>query len=486
MGRIPIKNSIIAANTDLPDSQNLVRPPKMTNANAIESPASNTSILDLNDDCLREVFERFSLDDLCAVADTCSRFKGIAQESFKTLKQKKLEFRKGYPIPYEQQLKQFSKVLRNFGAWIEEIHSSEIESLQCRNRFLELVSLYCSEKLTKLQLCFPYENMTEEFVYRIRPSLRHLEKLQLSCYTFEQLFLEVLPVWSPNLRELQLYCDPYVKVIQGTLGLRQNYPKLERVTFIDVKFDDIMEFLKWNPQLKEFSQSGTYHGTEPQTRGLIFQCIASYTPNIVKLKIGVSSMTKELDRKYIKCLSQLSALKSLHIFTLNYRSLYFPLSEIDFASVPLDDLKLDNWDLRGEAIEITKLKKLKSLTLMSIKGLTVSHIIDICKQCTELSLLRLGTTLFGNDGLTSDNLLEIIQNGQELRTLQHRELARSRFFDPVYATINMDVDLYKKIANMVQNRAHKLSLVIQTKNEPQIPKQIVESHKRTFELEFLN
>lgn len=41
-----------------------------------------TALLDLNDDCLRDVFEYLSISDLAAVADVCSRLRHVARLHF--------------------------------------------------------------------------------------------------------------------------------------------------------------------------------------------------------------------------------------------------------------------------------------------------------------------------------------------------------------------------------------------------------------------
>lgn len=46
-------------------------------------PPLATSILDVDDDCLYNIFDRLSVMDLCATAETCTRFRRIAREAFR-------------------------------------------------------------------------------------------------------------------------------------------------------------------------------------------------------------------------------------------------------------------------------------------------------------------------------------------------------------------------------------------------------------------
>lgn len=78
-----------------------------------KSTGSETTILDLNDDCLREVFNIWGLNELAVVADVCARFREIAKPAagskFKKISLNAHSSRTDYAR------------LRNFGASIEMI-----------------------------------------------------------------------------------------------------------------------------------------------------------------------------------------------------------------------------------------------------------------------------------------------------------------------------------------------------------------------------
>lgn len=120
--------------------------------------ASSTSILDLNDDCLREVFGELELSDLCTTADVCTRFRLIAQESFKASDHRKLKLNALCRNDDNQQnrLHQIAKFLRHFGAFVESMDANGSHNYGLHqindNRIVELISRYCSASLTKLKL----------------------------------------------------------------------------------------------------------------------------------------------------------------------------------------------------------------------------------------------------------------------------------------------------------------------------------------------
>lgn len=123
----------------------------------MNSPA-DTSILDLNDDCLREVFGALELLDLCAVAEVCHCFRRVAQETFKASKYRKLKLHtvlRDCEDP-QQRLQRASRLFFHFGAFIESIdaNGSHLYGLHQinDNRIVDLISRHCSGSLTKLKL----------------------------------------------------------------------------------------------------------------------------------------------------------------------------------------------------------------------------------------------------------------------------------------------------------------------------------------------
>lgn len=119
----------------------------------------NTSnILQLNDDCLREVFGALELADLCIVADVCHRFRRIAQETFKVSNYRELELHALCHNEEEQtkRLQRILNLLRHFGAYVESMDANGSHRYGLHqmndNRIVELISRYCSASLTKLKL----------------------------------------------------------------------------------------------------------------------------------------------------------------------------------------------------------------------------------------------------------------------------------------------------------------------------------------------
>lgn len=116
------------------------------------------NILDLNDDCLREVFGALELSDLCSVADVSLRFRRIALDAFKVSNYKKLDLHALCCVEEEpaKRLQRIERVVCHFGAFVESMdangtHQGGLHQIN-DNRIVELISRYCSTSLTKLKL----------------------------------------------------------------------------------------------------------------------------------------------------------------------------------------------------------------------------------------------------------------------------------------------------------------------------------------------
>lgn len=89
-----------------------------------------TTAIDLNDDCLLEVFQHLNTTDLAAVADVCHRFRQVAQAHFVSKGDKKLDFAPIFKYESDGEsamyaLLHISRILRNFGDSIESIRVCE-------------------------------------------------------------------------------------------------------------------------------------------------------------------------------------------------------------------------------------------------------------------------------------------------------------------------------------------------------------------------
>lgn len=426
---------------------------------------SDTVILDLNDDCLLETIGYFGLNELCGIVEVSRRFQQVSQRHFSS---RYKNYTLGINCSYDssrlevftddrtkadrsevclyhkdqnQKLLSISKFLRNFGMVVtcikvvarhEEIRRNE--NIKHNKAVIDLITFYCDVKLTALHFTGFY--ITDELVNSLRPRLQHLRKLTLWDCALSEQFAKKLSSYSPELRELFLEYFPYLgpaPELHAYDLLRQTYPKLVLISFrgiLAVQKSDIEEFLMLNPQLKSIGISDCQN-----VDSSIFQFIAAHAPGIERIEIDRISMTDDGTFNYSGKFNNLSTLKlrsSLYVDcpedfheTLSPSVLY----AMHAAHIQLQHLHVYYFRqkryhplitkfLRTEQLvdAISKFRSLKTLWLLFIPSLKLSHIIGICKKNTELSELKLlgGDTIIG-----TEDLIEIVTYAPKLQKLQY-------------------------------------------------------------------
>lgn len=452
-----------------------------------------TTILDLNEDCLFEVYKYLNLLEWASFADVCSQLRSSTQTYFGRSKFKNFIF----PVhiqhnlpPHEringiQLITKMSHVLRNFGAFISNFSemdnfilyyrlSPELQS-RCRTKIVELVSKYCDESLVGLRLSkFPLNN---EDQIRMRPVFDRLQKIELYyCHCTAQ-FLEMLPVWGPRIQEM---------IFEGIdlrfRGLGQRFPKLTKISLLSVNFhhDDIKEFLKNNPQLKEFHF--TYR-TASDTQ--IFQYIGQYASGIETLQICLNPRFEVLHPFPLNDIQfdQLRDLKSITLFAKNLKGksnhLVPAICDIGAANIPLKTLflasgKLSELYANRFVDGISKVKTLETLDL-KLGGLNGQHIIRICTHLSELTKLDLHMT----EGLSAQNILDIVRIAGKLQWLDVSTQATND------NKTDIGGEFFLELAQIVENRANKMHLQIkldQSGYSVNIPGELARAHKESLSI----
>lgn len=405
----------------------------------IDAPFSSTTILDLNDDCLLEVFRYGDMFDLADYADVCTRFRGIAAERFYQSKFREIDFveifyrLKRYFTYYEDEsagLRKFSSVLRNFGGLLITIKVSKYYK---PHACVELLNRYCCAPGTLNELSLRFCEPSDAQMRLSPPLFFHLRKLTLSEYQFEDSFLKMLPVWSPNLQELIVAdLNNSNKVPNQFNGLSVQFPKLDCISFRQVhtmKNTNLTKFLELNPQLKSISLFKSSINIS------IFQSIAKYVPEIDSI-LYIIERSSSFIAEIPKCFDKLKKLKLLSFECgdpLHTASIF---CEIAAAKVPLEQLYLRdiNFDrIMDQDIStrqqynhfldnISKLTSLRTLWLEMVENLSASHILDICKYVMELTELRLSIlSNTPNHNLSEDILLECIDNAKNCGFLSFPE-----------------------------------------------------------------
>lgn len=247
-------------------------------ASSSSSSSSNTVFVDLNDDCLAEVFKHLDLIDLCATSDVARRFRQNSQKHFASPKFKNAVLHVECSNAFSYLLSQNNTLricltndsdspknnfrhtlqfLRSFGMLVESVvirKHGVSGNYKYKMRIFDLISLYCGGTLIELYL-FVCDLVGENEI-TLRPLLLSLQFLSVFECEYSISFGRRLSNWAPELRTLHLFRNPGPHVHKRfDIILRQPFPKLEWISFQqksnDFTFTDhFEEFVKMNPQLK--------------------------------------------------------------------------------------------------------------------------------------------------------------------------------------------------------------------------------------------
>lgn len=456
--------------------------------------AENTiTVLALNDDCLQEVFEYLDLLELSAAADVCERFRQSAQECFARSKKDTLDFYHDIYRPrdtFKKTLLKASSVLRNFGHFIAELNvDGNLSILQLREDQRKLFELFVryyrevnADHCSSLKELYLSDfDLRIDFAHAMGP-LR-LGKLSLKNGQIGGTFLDMLPLWFAELQELRL---DGVDVERFDF-LHRPFPKL--VTFAmnwnsDLTIDDVGKMLEYNPQLKHIEL-----GHLPQLENIL-SSIVEYAPEIETLDLCWYG-TDTINRETISDFAQLRKLRTVKLQVENSgdASSRIPLREyivqvidaIAEANIPLEQLWWYSPCFKLDADQfvhaIMKLKQLETLDLELCGDFASSHLIEICKDCSELTTLRSNGVFVP----TPENIMEIVRYSPKLRLLQMNtypgELEGENH--------SIDIKMFKELLKIVENRSSKAHLEIRLAgfyNLENIPTDLAQAHRRSLSI----
>lgn len=339
--------------------------------------AEATTILALNDDCFLEVFSYLDLLDMEVVAKVCSRFRQNAVTCFEYSKKKSLNLRKEIASAgdsVEDSVFKISGIFRNFGCFLAQVneddmcgkqnHWSEEAQSTCRRSIMELVVEYCSGTLVEFEI--HGIDVKDESVAALQPLFENLQKLKLIDIRIGETFLDMLPVWSPELRELELSLRPNHNVIvEGRAlqfdGLFQPFEKLVNISLKNIENlenSDIDEMLKRNPQL-----TGIELRRCRRLDNQIFRSIAIHASNVETLAFK-DVLFGEGDAE---CFGQLRKLKSLDLDFVTKPPVHHILPVIHQIGVL--DIPLKSLYLRRIGYDNTRYYEQFETTLSSLKNL---------------------------------------------------------------------------------------------------------------------
>lgn len=378
-----------------------------------------TNVLDLDDDCIQEIFDYLNVMDLSSVAAACQRFKENAQKRF-AVNHKSLHFLEISTLDANGMV----RFMQSFGPFIEKL---EVCLYFLPNPiqigFSEL--LLCHFTALK-ELTLHYFTLDGNFLEKLKPLFGRLTKLRLYKCEVSNAFSEVLA----SCKELTK-----IKIIESCVGHSiwppVHLPKLGSISNLGVyspHASNLPKFWECNPQLKKIELQFEGASTDDQ----YFPAIANYV-SIEKLVLSVpSDYWDDLERAYINLdgyiplLNQLSAMKKLKIFASIETHQFIPpdsiaklLRGLVSAKVPLEHLKLETrvFD-RAIATAILDLRTLKTLCLITNEN--IPHLLQICEKLDELSDLRVES--YTNLPMSPEVLPNLLRAAKKLQRITVKDI----------------------------------------------------------------
>lgn len=377
---------------------------------------SSTTILQLNCDCLMEVCQRMTSNDLCAFADVCHQFKQIARAYFTSSKLK-------HETHNVYRLVTSLRILRNFGWLISSLETT------CSNRdndfLIEMLLRFCGDSLNALTLkYFHLDGISAE---TMRPLLLRLQKIGIIECRCSYSFLYTL-FCLPELLEMGLKTET-----RNDCRFIRNLPKLESFSMGYLNCDQFKAFIEKNQQLKTLKLNDNCDRRN-------FALIAEHLPSIENLCITGAMLTENVH------ICMLAALKKLKIRNCSC-SIDVDINQLAAANIPIETLEIVDCPCNNDLmIAISKLKMVKMLRMEDENCSLPSNMFEMYASLGELTELHLK---FRNI-LFDDDLLSILRCARKLEKVTIRR-CYSVFSGRLYLYI--DAVTYVKIAEIVRSRS---------------------------------
>lgn len=156
-----------SASTSNPVDENANVKRKVPKAKAeMKAKAKPLQFTELNAECVLEIMQRMTLDDICTLAEVCIRFKEIAQKFF-TVKHGKVSLSSLAKTPDGKfSLLKVRQLLYNFGnliSWLT-IDLNQLDDPEDCAKLLSLIRKYCFTTIDKLEFMNQPNDRLSEYV----------------------------------------------------------------------------------------------------------------------------------------------------------------------------------------------------------------------------------------------------------------------------------------------------------------------------------
>lgn len=359
-------------------------------SNAVDA-ASKFHILQLVDDCFFEVFKHLSVIDWCALRDTCTRLRQIADYCYEK-DTRTFQFNGEYLLKErfsELTLDNARTFIRSFGHIQPDVVLHADAFAPDQKQFDDLVPVMNTYWNTLKKLKIIKIDLNAETIEQAGRLFLDLERLVIDkCLDDNRTFATCL-MHCRQLKELELI---RLFNIEGN-SLAQAFPNLESFSIKscdNFNYEFIKEFIRKNPQLKKLKFIGCNFVTDQ-----IFSQIADHIPNLESLSLRIVHIGQSINEN----LMQLLRLTKLTKLEMNCC-----LSGVNtflnglVANNKLESLHFSSLEINEENVQtLCNLKTLKVLKFTATSNLDK----DVCTllatnlpSLQELHILECASTTF--------------------------------------------------------------------------------------------
>lgn len=360
--------------------------------------STSTKILDLNDDCLDQVFSYVSYDDVLQACQVCHRFEDRARAAFKRQKYNS----KLFTIKANES----HRLLRRIGPALLKLEIFFGQDLPKNQQIIDIATKYCNDNLTEITFhCLTKRN-------KLRRSFDRVNKLTLSFCDLIGHFK--LIKWFPNLSSLTYHHTKNLKKF-----MKQSLPSLHtlNINFVTSQVETVA-MLASNPQIKNLSLKFASSGLVLKQN--LVHAIDSALPELEALNLVIERIPNfqeagDLSSVYFK------HLKMLSVENCSDYSNTSLINHLQISPASLERLHLrfsdESYDSHSYNC-ITKYKQLRVLCVMpSRHSLSAGDILMLANQLPLLEKVEQIVDFVNVVPWTSDEVANFLRNSKQVMEL---------------------------------------------------------------------
>lgn len=404
-------------------------------ATATESPPA---IFSLNIDCLHNIFEWISLNDLISAAETCKRLHRAAGEFFRRrYVSREITMRHGsIYLPYRE--------INTFIEYIPRI------TITCTNMRLNRL---IGEKCKSLRHIRLIGSLLDDRIEHLKGILKHVETVDVvECPNREE-FYQFFLLHCANVKSLSIQRSSKIRNAAVIVGcdndwMHRTYSELKHVELLDMyelRRDELTTFFRRNPQIRSFSTDsyslyenrGTFLTADIQFDRLAIEftteCIATETIQLLnelyergffkRLHVYVSQHARRFVERIISMPSAINALEMFHGPPLN--GLRQPLKHLKILGHNYIYHVNDDASLLL-ATDISQY--LPNLERIYFANAKIQHVLPFIRGAARLKAIKIKHF----DGFYNGGLMTLNQERQRLDHAQNVTIYVNEYFVDAY------------------------------------------------------